>query len=107
MKFEAMMSFWKMKEMIHQPSCQTRTLIYDTDDKHVVYCAEIRDFPRNGSMKAQIVYRYTERSDGLKSGYALIYADLVFTGWQGSSTDQIFIKNAKVSDLKHHMIEQL
>ena len=107
MKFEDMMTFWKMKGMIHQPSCMTRERIYDSDEKNVVYSIVLRDIPRNGSEHAQIIYRYTEK-DGVKSKFALVYADILFTGFRPMpNTDQVYIKNAKVSDLRNHFVERL
>ena len=106
MKFETMMSYWKMKGMIHHESCQTRTRIYDSDARHVVYSMELRDIPRNGNQHAHVIYRYTLR-DNLKSKFALIYADILFTGFRPApDSDQVFIKNAKVCDLAEYFIKQ-
>ena len=103
-----MLTFWKMKGMLHQESCQTRDKIYDSDEKHVVYSMVLRDIPRNGSQHAHVLYRYTLNSDNVKSKFALIYADILFTGFRPMpDTDQVYIKNAKVSDLRRHFIENL
>lgn len=102
------MTFWKMKEMVHQESCLTRDRIYDSKDKHVVYSMVLRDMPRNGSQHAHVLYKYNLSSDGVKSKFALIYADILFTGYSPTpDTDQVFIKNAKVSDLRRNFIEDL
>jgi len=107
MKFEDMMTFWKMKGMIHHDSCITRERIYNSEEKNVVYSMVLRDIPRSGSEHAQIIYRYTEK-DGIKSKFALVYADILFTGFRlEPDSDQVYIKNAKVSDLRQHFIEQI
>jgi len=108
MKFEDMMTFWKMKGMLHQESCQTRDRIYDSDDRQVIYSMVLRDIPRNGHNHAYVLYRYTLSSDGVKSKFALIYADILFTGYRPTpDTDQVWIKNAKVSDLRNQFIDRL
>ena len=108
MKFEDMMTFWKMKGMLHEESCQTRDRIYDSTDRQVIYSMQLRDMPRNGSRHAYVLYRYTLSSDGKKSKFALIYANILFTGFgHEPDTDQVFIKNAKVADLRKFFIEQL
>ena len=102
-----MMTFWKMKGMIHEDMCMTRDRIYESDAKQVVYHMKLRDMPRNGHNHAHVIYRYTE-TDGVKSKFALVYADILFTGYRPvPDTDQVWIKNAKVSDLRNKFIEEL
>jgi hypothetical protein len=107
MKFEDMLTFWKMKQMIKHDSCLTRARIFDSKKRNVLYQMEVRDIPRNGQKHATVTYRFTIENE-VKSNFALVYADILFTGFApAADTDQIFIKNAKVSDLERILVNEL
>lgn len=99
MTFEDLFAFWLMKNMVHHDACMTREKMLNSDDRNVVYMAQIRDIPNNGEKHAQIIYRYTI-NNGVKHDFKLVYADILYTGFAGApGTDQIFVKNATVENL--------
>ena len=104
MKFEAMIAFWKMAAMIKHSGCQTNDKLCDKDVSHITYLMTVV----NGEMHANIFYRY-EQDHGVKSKFALIYADVLFNGFPDVTGpgSAVFIKNAKVSDLAYHLIGRL
>jgi len=102
MKFENMLTFWKLKGMIHNESIISSDEIYDSHNRNVICKLEVRDLPRYGNMHSQIIYRYTSNAKG-KSKFALVYADVLFTGFNGRKST-VFIKKAKISDLQNQFI---
>ena len=101
MKFEKQLAFWKLKgDVIKHNSCITRDVIYNSDRYHVTYMMTVGD----GNMHANIMYRF-ETEDGVDSKFAMIYADLIFSGfpdWAGRGS-AVFIKNAKLTDILEHI----
>ena len=95
-----MMDFWTMKDMVKHSERFSQDMIYDSVDVHTIRTCEVYD----RSNHARIIYR----GDG--ANIALIYADIFFTGTRYTSMDDIpdrvFIKNAKLYDLKNHFIER-
>ena len=101
MKFEKLLAFWKLKgDMIKHNSCITRDVIYKSDRYHVVYMMVVSD----GNMHANIMYRF-ETEVGVDSKFAMIYADLIFSGYPDLAGlgSAVFIKNAKLTDIIEHI----
>lgn len=101
MNFEKLVAFWKLKgNRIRHESCITRDLIFQTDRYHVTYSMTVGD----GNMHANILYRF-ETEDGVDSKFAMIYADLIFSGFpdHDGPSAAVFIKNAKLTDLIEHI----
>ena len=101
MKFEALVAYWKLKgNMITHDSCLTRDVIYNSDRYHVTYLMTVGD----GNMHANIMYRF-ETEDGVDSKFAMIYADLIFSGFPDAMGPgaAVFIKNAKLTDIIEHI----
>lgn len=104
MKFEAMLSFWTLKGMIKHSSCQTNDKMHDPDINHITYLMTVV----SGSLHANIFYRF-EQKHGVKSKFALMYADVLFNGFPSATGrgSAVFIKNAKCTDLNRHLIEDV
>lgn len=104
MKFETLLGYWKMRGMIKHKSCQFNDMLGDSDVSHLVYSMTVKA----NSEHANIIYRY-EILNGVKSKFALIYADILFNGFPhwDSAGSSIFLKNAKVSDLAEHVINRV
>lgn len=103
MRFEMMLGFWKMKDMIKHSSCQTRDKLYESESSHVVYSTVIS----NGNMYANIIYRYESNPRGIKSKFAYIYGDIMFAGFPDPTGPGscVFIKDAKLSDIRREFVE--
>lgn len=100
MKFEELLAFWKMKNMVHKESWILSDRILDSKDRNELCMAQVRDIPRNGEKHAQIIYRYT-KTDGVKHDFELVYADILYTGFASTpGTDQIYVKNGTVENLE-------
>lgn len=86
--------------MIRHTSCITRDKLYKSDAHHVTYAMTVGDL----SMHANILYKF-ESAGGVDTKFALIYADLLFSGFPDKDGPgaQLFIKNAKISDLINYL----
>ena len=95
MKFDVLFTYCKMKDMIVSDQYVWGGPVLDSEDG-----SELRQcrIAKQDIMHAKIMYRTC--GDDL----AFVYADIFFTGYGSSSKDRIFIKNAKVSDLKNQLI---
>lgn len=105
MRFEMMLGFWKMKDMVKHSSGQRRNNLYEGENIHVVHSIVIS----NGNMHANIMYRYEENPRGIKSKFAYIYGDIMFSGFPDMTGlgSRVFIKDAKLSDIRRDFVEDL
>jgi len=92
-----------MKGMIENDICMTRDNVHGNDHKHVLYLMTVK----STFEIAQIVYRY-DLVDNVKTKFALVYADILFPGnnFGQKKPNEVFIKNAKVSDLARYLCER-
>ena len=104
MKFEAMLTFWRIKGMVRHSSCQTSNQTTKPDIQHITYLMTVV----SDSMHANVFYRFEQKYD-TKSKFALMYADILFNGFPDATGlgSAVFIKNAKCTDLNRHLIEDV
>ena len=100
MNFSKLLSYWNLKDVVHYDSCITNDVVYGSDVRHVVYHMIVQGI----TLHANIIYKF-EIKNGMKSKYAMVYADILFSGSSQSirNGSQVFIKNAKITDLESYL----